>query len=435
MVALAMLAALAPAQEQELLAVTAFTVAVGAKVAVAVSPPRQLAELVEWVLPNTAGGHVYAVTGMMPRHRPGHVVPGSPGELGEKWLVGYDVKGATPWKVVRLEAGAWCNGAGYDARTTHVSVRTIGGEPDHTDTNEVLRLDWTSRAQRSLLRLVSDDIGRDAVGIAGHREGPWFRYRWSRDGAAEWVAGVKPDGSFAWLPLPAGTHLQELEWARAASGHWVAFVKGTDRRLLVDPAKDAPVELRGEVALLKKPDRAPGLSLAVSDYAVQSEGASVRSQALWIATDSDPPERALVAHDVQDYWVADDWSWLGYLSKGGLYVCSLELLDADLVRQAREAAARTEALSRAKQVGTGIMIYGADYDERVPPKAGFEDAIRPYLKNDDLLKGFVYLLDGQDLKTLENPHDVEMGYIPIKGGRAVVYADGHAKIVFDKPPG
>jgi prepilin-type N-terminal cleavage/methylation domain-containing protein/prepilin-type processing-associated H-X9-DG protein len=62
--------------------------------------------------------------------------------------------------------------------------------------------------------------------------------------------------------------------------------------------------------------------------------------------------------------------------------------------QAREKARTATCLSHMKQVGTGIMMYAQDYDERYPYNYHynstktllwwFQDDIRPYVKNEPL---------------------------------------------------
>jgi len=64
--------------------------------------------------------------------------------------------------------------------------------------------------------------------------------------------------------------------------------------------------------------------------------------------------------------------------------------------KARDAARRSTCLSNTKQIGTGILMYAQDYDERlVPPSVGtcqavdsfgWGDLIQPYVKNTGLLQ-------------------------------------------------
>src|SRR5688572_19869786 len=50
--------------------------------------------------------------------------------------------------------------------------------------------------------------------------------------------------------------------------------------------------------------------------------------------------------------------------------------------QAKIAALRTSSLSNLKQIGTGTMIYCADYDERLPLGPDWMDALVPYTKTE-----------------------------------------------------
>ena len=74
--------------------------------------------------------------------------------------------------------------------------------------------------------------------------------------------------------------------------------------------------------------------------------------------------------------------------------------------------------------GAGQGRAGGD---QLPGPDAFRSAVSPYLKNDKLLDGFVYTFPGGSINKIQSPAETELGYVDTSGGRAVVYADGHAK--------
>jgi hypothetical protein len=101
-----------------------------------------------------------------------------------------------------------------------------------------------------------------------------------------------------------------------------------------------------------------------------------------------------------------------------------------------KAAIRQEALSNAKQAGLAILMYSNDFDDAMPLSAGFNDIVNPYLKNESVLADFNYTPPGNLLMTaIESPATTVIGYIEGPDGRAVVYADGHAKWLSDPDDG
>lgn len=105
----------------------------------------------------------------------------------------------------------------------------------------------------------------------------------------------------------------------------------------------------------------------------------------------------------------------------------------DLYERAMAEAARMQALMKAKQVGLAILMYGSDNDNNAPGRdVDIYSLLEPYAKNPGLLSGFVYTFQGGNLADLRNPAGTELGHVDGPGGRAVVYADGHAKWIADK---
>lgn len=151
--------------------------------------------------------------------------------------------------------------------------------------------------------------------------------------------------------------------------------------------------------------------------------------------DTTEPTTAFIAADVQQAHVSPKSDAVLYVQNGVALVRDIAYLPLVAYKQMKEAAQRAEVVNRAKQMGLGMLMYAADYDDVLP--ASFDpNAIAPYLKNNQIMDGFVYTFGGGDLGKFDGPlASTEMGYVPGPGGRAVVYLDGHVKWVADpKPP-
>ncbi len=117
---------------------------------------------------------------------------------------------------------------------------------------------------------------------------------------------------------------------------------------------------------------------------------------------------------------------VAYVDAGALLVREIKEINPKFAEELLEAAEKAEMLSIAKQVGTAIVIYAADMDDVLPSPDKFND-ISPYLRNNDMMKSFTYTYSGGPMKNIGKPAETELGYVQGATGRAVVYADGHAK--------
>ncbi|MCB0825907.1 MAG: hypothetical protein KDC26_06935 [Armatimonadetes bacterium] len=116
-----------------------------------------------------------------------------------------------------------------------------------------------------------------------------------------------------------------------------------------------------------------------------------------------------------------------HLHERGLFLSEIIEVDKALLEEHKNAAERTALLSKAKQVATGMMIYGADYDDQFPSIDDWTTKISPYVKNMEVMDGFVYMLGDKNLADIDDPANTVLGYIDCKDGRAVAYVDGHVK--------
>ena len=163
---------------------------------------------------------------------------------------------------------------------------------------------------------------------------------------------------------------------------------------------------------------------------IGEEGRLSETSSLWLETTVPGPEkkyrRALVAAESDgSVTLLADLSAVLYTHDDALYAAPIASLD----RLAFEKLMRQLALSNARQIGTSLMMYCQDYDEIFPhDPANVKDAILPYIKSNDTLADFVYTYKGPlEMSKLDKPAETELGYVPGPGGRAVIYADGHAK--------
>ncbi len=160
----------------------------------------------------------------------------------------------------------------------------------------------------------------------------------------------------------------------------------------------------------------------------------VRLESLWLhsKTESEQPWCMVAAEYDDTAFLLPNASTVAYVAKGRLYSVELAKADLKLFEAARDAAARTAALSRAKQVALAVMLYLTDHDDNFPDPSGFPGSIQQYLGgNESLLDGFVYTFAGGNANSIASPATTELGYITVSGGRCVAYSDGHAKYVPD----
>lgn len=124
---------------------------------------------------------------------------------------------------------------------------------------------------------------------------------------------------------------------------------------------------------------------------------------------------------------------IAYVDQGVGMVRALTRIDRKVYDAAVRQRQIAEMVGRAKQIGLGLLQYAADKKDVLPGQGvNLQSAIGPYLKDNSLLEGFNYTFAGGDESEIEEPATTEMGYISGPGGRAVIYADGHAKWVPDR---
>lgn len=139
--------------------------------------------------------------------------------------------------------------------------------------------------------------------------------------------------------------------------------------------------------------------------------------------------RTRISRDADLAFINEGGTRLIFRALGAAFYSDIVEIDKEAVTQAMMAAARTKALSMAKQAGTANFIYASDYDDRLPFTGGqVENSLAPYMADPSFLKYMVWTnIYGQKLADIKDPSSFELGYLPGPGGRAVVFADGSVR--------
>lgn len=119
-----------------------------------------------------------------------------------------------------------------------------------------------------------------------------------------------------------------------------------------------------------------------------------------------------------------DGQFAWFVDRSGLHINAIRPLTSNQYLELVADIVRQETVSRAKQVGTGMMIYCADYDDQFPPHNDWQTNIHPYLKNSKITEGFNYLLNGENASDITDPANTVLGTIDTPFGQAIVRVDG-----------
>lgn len=229
---------------------------------------------------------------------------------------------------------------------------------------------------------------------------------WSKDGQRLWVAGYRAkspgEGNYLGIRPSGGT---EEDWQDAPA---------TDFHDLRAPI-DVPGELVVDVvaASAKAPTKAFPTGVAV------------------LAT-RDGKDAVVLHHGMAQPFLSPKGDAVVLSVPGAILLRKLVQVDLAVLEASKEAAEKTALMSNAKQLALAAIMYATDNGDALPGPDGIKDLLMPYLKNERMFEGFVYVFAGGSMSAIEKPAETVIGYIPGKGGRAVAYADGHVKWVPDK---
>ncbi|MBC8064002.1 MAG: hypothetical protein H7Y17_04175 [Chlorobia bacterium] len=151
------------------------------------------------------------------------------------------------------------------------------------------------------------------------------------------------------------------------------------------------------------------------------------------------------------------WEWLVCL---GIVFCLVGVFVPITACGCSEASPGTHCLSNSKQIALSLIIYAADYDERLPDRDAWMDLATPYTKNQEIfvdpeirVKGqhgyaFDSRLSRKKTDQFQSPATQSMIYDSInlarnasdpfaslpnpgrhKGRNSIGYLDGHVKRV------
>ncbi len=239
------------------------------------------------------------------------------------------------------------------------------------------------------------------------------------------IAGL--DESQAWSPNGNLFLLNGTVFDQARMGAVERFVFDLDR---------VTIARSGETFdIYEAPPTQTAFRLEASVSETKLGDAAQKGTALWAISVSKPEAKpVLLSMDAKSGVALENGSGFLYLSQGLLVYRPVVEMSLDVITSARRAASSTVALSNAKQVGIALQLYAADNDDQLPTAAAFRNSVMPYLKSASLVESFVYTFAGGSLASIRDPSRTEMGYIKTDGARAVVYADGSARLVRDDPP-
>ena len=230
-----------------------------------------------------------------------------------------------------------------------------------------------------------------------------------------------------------------LQWGGVNGDEAYAMqFKRDEKGVVVRDAKHRPIQIASKVdfagrRLVPLPEfvvyepKVSAPELSVVEIGANQKAGTGPTVSL-IPTEKEKAHAGIVCTDASRGILAPKETVIAYVSLGSAYVRKLVPFDAEQYAKLLLAEERMQALSAAKQVGLATLMFAADYDDKYPTNDGsFADKVYPYIKDRNMLNGFVYTFPGGLASGIENPASTELGYINGPGGRAVVYADGHAK--------
>ncbi len=189
-------------------------------------------------------------------------------------------------------------------------------------------------------------------------------------------------------------------------------------------------KMAGRPAVYKKA-ALPDLVLQTAVLPVALARAKRERWSLWLCSKEPTAEpSALIATSCSEGELAPDGGAVAFLAQGALFVRPLRRMDMATYLAAQEAAKITEALSVVKQAALAALMFSADHDDQFPDEGSWRAGLTTYMVDSSILEQFHYTYKGpKRYMEIEHPTETELGYVDCPGGRAVVYADGHARYV------
>ncbi|MGE0001121.1 MAG: hypothetical protein AB7F50_10910 [Fimbriimonadaceae bacterium] len=393
--------------------------------------PESLAREGQFVLSQYTGHAVYeSASGP---DQPGKVLSEEESDATERWYMVVDFRTGHSWKVRKWDedslAFAWSPSGRY--------LYMFWCQYDMAEGSAQLRV---QRHDLQLRSTTNVPLPPSIAGVPYSRAQPTYvdsapsfpigLFTWNVPHGPSWVAVPSGDDGLLWLPWSERPELFHSEWKQDRRGFFVCVPYGRSEGITADAVEKRLVPVPIEAIPWSRNPRFDGFSLQGKASRLHTAGGSRALGSLWIEAEGEEgADKALVATEAVQFRADPRWSWIAYAIRGGLYVRNIQVVDREYIVERREAIERTKAVIRAKEVGTALHLYAADYDGAMPSAESLRSALEPYLLSSEMLDGFVFTLGERDWNSIQFPSETEVGYIPVKGGRAVVFADGHAKIL------
>lgn len=216
-------------------------------------------------------------------------------------------------------------------------------------------------------------------------------------------------------------------------GYLASVEKGSIRFQAIDPSSGK----LGGITELKTLDEITFGSQSESDLSVERVTGSVPTNApapglLLKVKGGKTEEAGIVSTDGSIGVVSPRNDAVAYIGQGNVFVRSLARVSRQAYEATMVAARKALAMSDAKQVALGLMMFALDMDDAYP-NPGDYTKVNPYLKDRSLMDSFTYTFGGGKMSDIAKPADTEIGYVSGPGGRAVAYADGHVRWVPNAP--
>jgi hypothetical protein len=166
----------------------------------------------------------------------------------------------------------------------------------------------------------------------------------------------------------------------------------------------------------------------------QSSGRSpakfTRQEGWLVSLDPEGPNRAPICWDASQMFRVQE-KGIAYVEKGHLFYRPIFTMDRKQFEEIASAMEANVLMQNAKQVVTGLLIYAADNDDNMPPTAGWQDLLMPYLRNAGPMEGFEFNPpDGvTNFTKIQDPGNTPVGRLRGRFGTAVAMGDGSVRWV------
>lgn len=137
------------------------------------------------------------------------------------------------------------------------------------------------------------------------------------------------------------------------------------------------------------------------------------------------PTYALITSDGNRCELSEGQNAVVYESQGSLMIRPILNLNLVALNKLKNRLDKDEVMAAAKQAGTAIQMYTADYDDVFPDGTDFTDKLNPYMMDLSLLSRVNYIYGGGSISG--DPSKTQLGYVVGSSGRALIFGDGHVE--------